>query len=188
MIDSAKIKQAMTMLIEALGDDPNRPGLLETPERAAKMFEEMFEGMTYTNEQIASMFDKCFEDTKANDWVLVKDISIFSFCEHHLALMYNMKAHIAYKPKDRVIGLSKIARIAEMVAKRLQLQERIGNDISDILQSVLGTVDVMVVIEGDHSCMTARGVRAKGAKTRTCSTSGIFSTDAALRQEVLIQI
>ena len=188
MINTEKIKQAMTMLIEALGDDPNRPGLLETPERAAKMYEEMFEGMTYTNEQIANMFDKCFEDTKPNDWVLVKDISIFSFCEHHFALMYNMKAHIAYKPKDRVIGLSKIARIAEMVAKRLQLQERIGNDISEILQSVLGTADVMVVIEGDHSCMTARGVRAQGAKTRTCSTSGIFAEDAALRQEVLVQI
>jgi len=188
MVDTVKIKEAIKMLIIALGDDPNRPGLIETPERAAKMFEEMFKGMTHTNEEIAAMFDKCFEDTKANDWVLVKDISIFSFCEHHFALMYNMKAHIAYKPKDRVIGLSKIARIADMVAKRLQLQERIGNDISSILQKVLGTEDVMVVIEGDHSCMTARGVRAQGAKTRTCSTNGLFNTDAALRQEVLLQI
>jgi len=188
MIDTAKIKEAITMLITALGDDPNRPGLLETPERAAKMYEEMFEGMTYSNDEIAAMFDKCFEDTKANDWVLVKDISIFSFCEHHFALMYNMKAHIAYKPKDRVIGLSKIARIANMVAKRLQLQERIGCDTASILQKVLGTEDVMVIIEGDHSCMTARGVRAQKAKTRTCSTNGMFATDTALRQEVLLQI
>ena len=188
MIDKAKIEEAVKMLISALGDDPNRPGLLETPARAAKMYEEMFEGMTLTNDEIAEMFDKCFEDTKANDWVLVKDINIFSFCEHHFALMYNMKAHIAYKPKHRVIGLSKIARIAEMVAKRLQLQERIGNDIASILQKVLGTDDVMVVIEGDHSCMTARGVRAQGAQTRTCSTNGVFAMDAALRQEVLLQI
>jgi len=188
MIDKTKIEEAIKVLIEAIGDDPNRTGLLETPARAAKMYVEMFEGMTLTNDEIAEMFNKCFEDTDANDWVLVKDINIFSFCEHHFALMYNMKAHIAYKPKDRVIGLSKIARIADMVAKRLQLQERIGCDIASILQKVLGTEDVMVVIEGDHSCMTARGARAHGAQTRTCSTNGVFAVDAVLRQEVLMQI
>ena len=188
MVDKNKIEEAVKMLIEAIGDNPNRPGLLETPARAAKMYVEMFEGMTLTNNEIAEMFNKCFEDTDANDWVLVKDINIFSFCEHHFALMYNMKAHIAYKPKDRVIGLSKIARIADMVAKRLQLQERIGCDIASILQTVLGTDDVMVIIEGDHSCMTARGARAHGAQTRTCSTNGVFATDSALRHEVLMQI
>ena len=176
------------MLIEAIGDDPARPGLLETPGRVANMYEEIFEGMTHNNDEIAEMFSKCFEDAKANDWVLVKDISIFSYCEHHFALMYNMKAHIAYKPMDKVIGLSKIARIADMVAKRLQLQERIGCDIAEILQKVLGTPDVMVVIEGEHSCMTARGVRAHGSETRTCITNGIFATDADIRREVLLQI
>jgi GTP cyclohydrolase I len=178
----------MHMLIEALGDDPTRPGLVETPERAAKMYMEMFEGMNYTNDNIADMFSKCFEDTDANDWVLVKDISIFSFCEHHFALMYNMTAHVAYKPNNKVIGLSKIARIASMAAKRLQLQERIGCDIADIMQKVLGTEDVMVVIEGEHSCMSARGIRAQGSKTRTCATYGVFAADGGIRQEVLSQI
>ena len=191
-IDKSKIELAIKMLIEAIGDDPTRPGLAETPGRVANMYEEMFEGMTHSNDDIADMFSKCFElydcSGKANDWVLVKDISIFSHCEHHFALMYNMKAHIAYKPLDKVIGLSKIARIADMVAKRLQLQERIGCDIAEILQKVLGIPDVMVVIEGEHSCMTARGVRAQGSETRTCITHGIFATDTGLRQEVLLQL
>jgi len=187
-MDKAKIKEAITMLISAIGDNPTRPGLLETPARVANMYEEMFEGMNYTNTQIAKMFSKCFEDAKANDWVLVKDISIFSFCEHHFALMYNMKAHIAYKPKGKVIGLSKIARIADMVSKRLQLQERIGSDIAEILQQVLDTEDVMVIIEGEHSCMTARGARAQGSGTRTCITRGVFAEDTGLRQEIFVQL
>jgi len=185
--DQQKLTEAIKLLITALGDDIARPGLVETPERAAKMYMEMFEGMSYTNAEIAEMFSKCFEDVKTNDWVLVKDISIFSFCEHHFALMYNMKAHIAYKPRGKVIGLSKIARIASMAAKRLQLQERIGCDILEILQMVLETQDIMVVIEGEHSCMSARGIRAQGAITRTCATDGIFS-DSATRREVLSQI
>ena len=188
MINTSKVEEAIKMLITALGDNISRPGLLETPERAAKMYTEMFEGMNYTNDEIAQMFNKCFEEVQTNDWVLVKDIGIFSFCEHHLALMYNMKAHIAYRPKDKIIGLSKIARIADMAAKRLQLQERIGSDIADILQKVLDTDDVMVVLEGEHSCMTARGVRAQGAGTRSVYTGGIFAIDTALRQEILLQI
>jgi len=191
-IDTKKLEQAMTLLIEAIGDDPTRPGLAETPARAAKMFEEMFEGQQYTNSQIAEMFNKCFDNIVAegndvphsNDWVLVKNINLFSFCEHHFALMYNMQAHIAYKPTTKVIGISKIARIANMVGKRLQLQERIGSDISDVLQKILDTPDIMVIIEGEHSCMTARGIRAQESKTRTCHTSGIFKTDSNLRQEV----
>ena len=144
IIDQGKLTQAIELLISALGDDPTRPGLVETPTRAAKMYTEMFEGMNYTNTEIAQMFNKCFEEANTQDWVLVQDISIFSFCEHHFALMYNMKAHIAYKPKDKVIGLSKIARIANMAAKRLQLQERISSDIAEILEMVLNTKDVMV--------------------------------------------
>jgi len=186
-IDTKKLTEAMTLLIEAIGDDPTRPGLAETPVRAAKMYAEMFEGQQYTNSQIAEMFNKCFDDAHSNDWVLVKNISLFSFCEHHFALMYNMQAHIAYKPTTKVIGISKIARIANMVGKRLQLQERIGHDIADILQKILGTSDIMVIIEGEHSCMTARGIRAQESKTRTCHTSGAFKTDA-LRQEVLRSI
>jgi len=188
LIDQKKITDAIKLMIEALGDDITRPGLAETPARAAKMFMEMFEGMNYTNAEIAEMFSKCFEDAHTQDWVLVRDVSIFSFCEHHFALMYNMKAHIAYKPSGKVIGLSKIARIANMAAKRLQLQERIGCDIAEILQLVLDTQDVMVVIEGEHSCMSARGIRAQGAATRTCTANGIFSTNHELRMEVLSQI
>jgi GTP cyclohydrolase I len=120
--------------------------------------------------------------------VLVKDIGCFSFCEHHFALMYNMKAHIAYIPRGRVIGLSKVARIVDLVCKRFQLQERIGSDIAYILEKILGTPDVMVIIEGEHSCMTARGIRAQNAKTRTNTVRGRFSEDANLRQEVINQL
>ncbi len=145
--DRNKIMQAVKMLIEAIGDDPNREGLKGTPDRVARMYEEIFEGMLYSNEEIAGMFNTCFEN-EANDLVVVQHIPIFSYCEHHLALMYNMTVSIGYIPKGKVIGLSKIARIAEMCGKRLQLQERIGSDIADVLEKVLDTDDIIVVIEG----------------------------------------
>ncbi len=178
-----KIKAAIRTIIEELGDDPNREGLRETPDRVARMYDEVFEGMRYTNDEIAEMFDKCFEDVRTNDLVIVKDIEVFSFCEHHLALMYNMKCHIGYIPNRKVIGLSKIARICDMVAKRLQLQERICSDIAEILQKVCETEDVIVVVEGEHSCMTARGIKSRGAKTRTSAIRGLFDTDHELRNE-----
>lgn len=179
-----KIKAAIRTIIEELGDDPEREGLKETPDRVARMYDEVFEGMRYTNDEIAQMFNKCFEDVHSNDLVLVKDIEVFSFCEHHLALMYNMKCHVGYIPNGKVIGLSKIARICDMVAKRLQLQERICSDIAEIIQKVCGTEDVIVVVEGEHSCMTARGIRASNAKTRTSAIRGLFDTDHELRNEV----
>ena len=171
-IDSEKIKKAARMFIEAVGDDPNRADLVETPDRVARMCCELFEGMRCTNDEIAEMFGKCFEYSKSNDLVIVKDIDIFSFCEHHIALMYNMKCHVGYIPNGKVIGLSKIARICDMAAKRLQLQERICADIAEIIQKACGTEDVIVVVEGEHSCMTARGIRARGAKTRTAAIRG----------------
>ena len=179
----AKIEEAIRTIITELGDDPNRPGLIETPARVARMYSEVFEGMRYTNDEIADMFNKCFEDVQSNDLVIVKDISTFSYCEHHLALMYNMHCHVGYIPNGKVIGLSKIARICDMVCKRLQLQERICNDIAEIMQKVLETEDVIVVVEGEHSCMTARGIRAGGAKTRTAAIRGLFDTDHELRNE-----
>lgn len=182
--DSKKIEEAVRMIIEALGDDPNREGLIETPKRVAKMYDEVFEGMRYTNSEIAEMFNKCFEEPDAKDLVLVKDIDVFSYCEHHLALMYNMKVHVAYIPDGKVLGLSKIARIADMVAKRLQLQERLAKDIADILQELLDTHDVMVVVEGEHSCMTARGIRKPGAKTNSAVVRGLFKESSTLRSEV----
>jgi len=181
------IEAAVEQLIRAVGDDPTRFGLEETPARAAKMFAEMFEGLRYSNDEIADLHGTTFPDP-GTDMVLIKDIGCFSFCEHHFALMYNMKAHVAYIPRGCVIGLSKVARIVDMVCKRFQLQERIGSDIAYILEKILGTPDVMVVIEGEHSCMTARGIRAQGAKTRTNTVRGIFAEDTYLRQDVINQL
>ena len=182
-IDTKAIQEAVKTILVALGDDPNREGLKDTPKRVAKMYAEVFEGMCYTNEEIANKFNKCFEEGVTGDLVTVADIPIFSYCEHHLALMYNMKVHVGYLPKGKIIGLSKVARIADMVGKRLQLQERIGADIAEVLEMVLGTEDIIVVIEGEHSCMTARGVKKPGTKTRTATLRGVFKTDSDLRTE-----
>lgn len=179
-----QIQEAIRMIIEAIGDDPNREGLVDTPKRVAKMYDEVFEGMRYTNEEVAEMFNKCFTEPDAKDLVLVKDIDAFSYCEHHLALMYNMKVHVAYVPDGKVIGLSKIARIVDMVSKRLQLQERIAKDVADILQMVLDTHDVMVIVEGEHSCMTARGIKKPGTTTSSSVVRGLFKESPTLRSEV----
>ena len=179
-----KIKEAIRTIITELGDDPDREGLIETPDRVARMYDEVFEGMRYSNDEIAEMFNKCFEDVQSNDLVLVKVIEVFSYCEHHMALMYNMKCHVGYIPNGKVIGLSKIARICDMVSKRLQLQERICSDIAEIMQKVCGTEDVIVIVDGEHSCMTARGIKSRGAKTRTSAIRGLFESDHELRREV----
>lgn len=185
-IDTEAIREHVRGILQALGDDPDREGLKETPERVARMYEEVFEGMNYTNHEIAEMFNKTFsEQTKGEpagqDMVIVRDIDIFSYCEHHLALMYDMKVTVAYLPKGRVIGLSKIARIADMVGKRLQLQERIGADIAEIMQEILGSEDVAVIIEGTHSCMTARGIKKSAATTKTFTLRGQFQEDKSLQ-------
>ena len=181
--DRTKLEEAVRSILEVLDKNPDREGLKETPKRVAKMYMEVFEGMQYTNAEIAEMFDKCFEDVETGDLVVVGNIPIFSYCEHHMALMYNMKVSVGYIPNGKVIGLSKIARIADMVSKRLQLQERIGTDIAEVLELVLGTENIIVVIEGEHSCMTARGVKKPGTLTRTSALRGVFKTDPALRQE-----
>ena len=181
-INAKLIEKSVRNILIALGDDPEREGLLETPKRVAKMYQEVFEGMCYTNDEIAQKFDKCFEDTTVGDLVIVGDIPIFSYCEHHLALMYDMTVTVGYIPSGKVIGLSKIARVADMVGKRLQLQERIGSDIQDILAKILGTDDVAVHITGRHSCMSARGIK-KPSITTTCALGGRFKTDSQLRQE-----
>lgn len=182
MINKELIEKSIRNILIALGDDPEREGLKETPKRVAKMYEEVFEGMNYTNEEIAEKFSKCFH-TDNNDLVVVQDIPIFSYCEHHLALMYNMKVSIAYIPNGMVLGLSKFARIAEMVGKRLQLQEKIGNDIAEVIQLATGSKDVLVVVEGEHSCMTARGIKSRGSKTRTSTIRGNFRDNIELRKE-----
>ncbi|MBQ5989021.1 MAG: GTP cyclohydrolase I FolE [Oscillospiraceae bacterium] len=188
-IDTEAIKYHIRGILEALGDDPDREGLIDTPERVARMYEKVFEGMNYTNDEIAEMFNKTFsaDSEGANDMVIVKDIDIFSYCEHHMALMYDMKVAIAYMPKGRVIGISKLARIADMVGKRLQLQERIGSDIAEIVQKITGSEDVAVLIEGCHSCMTARGIQKTNSKTVTSTLRGRFQTDAALQNRLFLQ-
>ena len=190
-IDKEAIKRHVKGILTALGDDPEREGLRETPDRVARMYEEVFEGMNYTNHEVAQMFSKTFEDDLAvnghRDMVIVKDIEIFSYCEHHLALMYDMKVSVAYLPKDKVLGLSKIARICDMVGKRLQLQERIGSDIAEILTEVSGSMDVAVYIEGCHSCMSARGIKKQNAKTVTTTLRGALEKDDTLKWHFMMQ-
>lgn len=192
-IDTKAIEYHIAGILKALGDNPEREGLKDTPKRVAKMYEEVFDGMNYTNEEIADMFNKTFAldmdeeesgqieckgQIGTSNMVVVKDIDIFSYCEHHLALMYDMKVTVAYIPNGRVIGLSKIARIADMVSKRLQLQERIGSDIADIMQMVTGAKDIAVFIEGCHSCMTARGIKKANTKTYTQTLRGRFNNES----------
>ena len=188
-IDTAAIREHIKGIILALGDDPEREGLKDTPDRVARMYEEVFEGMNYSNDEIASMFDKTFEDEtffedNNNDLVVVKDIDIFSYCEHHLALMYDMKVTVAYVPCGKVIGLSKIARVCDMVSKRLQLQERIGADNADVIEKITGSKDIAVLIEGCHSCMSARGIKKSNAKTFTTTFRGRFKTDYSLQMRL----
>ena len=188
-IDKDAVREHVRGLLIALGDDPDREGLKDTPDRVARMYEEVFEGMNYTNHEIAQMFDKTFEEdltfsSENSDFVIVKDIDIFSYCEHHMALMYDMKVTVAYVPNGKVIGLSKIARIADMVSKRLQLQERIGTDIAEIMLEITGSEDVAVLIEGCHSCMTARGIKKTDAKTYTTTLRGRFQTDMLLQMRL----
>lgn len=188
-IDKDAIREHVRGILIALGDDPDREGLKETPDRVARMYEEVFAGMNYTNDEIAEMYGKTFkeEDTRhTEDMVFVKDIEVFSYCEHHMALMYDMKVSIAYLPKDRLVGLSKLARIADMVARRLQLQERIGTDIAYIVSKVTGSEDVAVLIEANHSCMTARGIKKPGTKTFTTTFRGKFENDITLQNKLLL--
>ena len=190
-IDVQAIEGHIRGILIALGDDPEREGLKDTPKRVAKMYEDIYKGMCYTNDEIAEMLNTTFEDDLAlgnaeNDLVFMKDIEIFSHCEHHLALMYNMKVAVAYIPKQKVIGLSKIARIADMAGRRLQLQERIGSDIAEILQKITESEDVAVIIQGEHGCMTTRGIQKPGAKTITTTLRGRFNTDPMLNNKLMM--
>ena len=192
-IDIKKIEEHIRGILEALGENPDREGLVDTPKRVAKMYEEVFEGQNYSNDEIAEMFGTTFEEDfyvseDSREMVMMKDIDIFSHCEHHLALMYNMRVSVAYIPKERIIGLSKIARIADMVGRRLQLQERIGSDIAEIMQKVTKSDDVAVIIEGEHGCMTVRGIKKTNAKTVTTTLRGKFKTDETLYNKLILQL
>lgn len=161
------------LILQAFGKDLQDPSLKETPKRFAKMMLEQLEGEFYSDSDLVSKFGKCFETT-GHGIVTCTNIPVFSHCEHHLALMYNMNVSIGYYPRTKVIGLSKMARIADMVAKRFQIQERMGFSIHRIMSAILSTDNIIVMIEGEHSCMTARGIKKPGAVTRTLHTSGVF--------------
>ncbi|MBZ9606862.1 GTP cyclohydrolase I [Clostridium estertheticum] len=190
-IDTNAIEEHIKGILIAIGDDPSREGLKDTPTRVAKMYEEVFAGMRYSNDEISKMFNTTFVDDliveeESRDMVIMKGIQIFSHCEHHLALMYDMKVTVAYVPTKKIIGLSKIARIADMVGRRLQLQERIGTDIAEIMQMVTNSRDVAVIIEGEHACMTTRGVKKPGTKTLSTTFRGRFNTDVILNNKLMM--
>lgn len=179
-VDLDKIQQAVRMILEAVGEDPDREGLLDTPKRVAKMYAEVFEGMRIDEEQY---FETVFSEDH-EEMVLVKDIPFYSMCEHHLVPFFG-KAHVAYVPRGgRVVGLSKLARAVDMVARRPQLQERITSTVADAIVRKLDPHGVVVVVEAEHMCMTMRGVKKPGSKTVTSAVRGMFEKDAAARAEV----
>ena len=176
MMDHEKIKQGVRLLLEGIGEDVNREGLLETPDRVARMYEEIFAGMY---QDAAEPLSKRFH-VAGNEMVLEKDIVFYSTCEHHLMPFFG-KAHVAYIPKGEVVGLSKIARTVEVFAKRPQLQEQLTAQIADAINEQLHPMGVMVMLEAEHTCMTMRGVKKPGSKTVSYVTRGIFAEDTALQ-------
>ncbi len=180
-MDKEKIEYHIRGLLEAIGENPNRAGLVETPKRVANMCEEIFAGIQYSNHEIAEMFGKTFDmEYTTQPYIVMKDITVFSYCEHHMALMYDMTVNVAYIPNGKVLGLSKIARICDMASKRLQLQEKLGSDIAEIISEAADTKSVGVKIVGSHSCMTARGIKNVNAKTITKTLTGEFKTNKDL--------
>ncbi|MCH1624756.1 GTP cyclohydrolase I FolE [Ferdinandcohnia quinoae] len=180
-INYGQIEYAVKLILEAIGEDPNREGLLETPKRVANMYAEVFSGL---HEDPKEYFQTVFGEDH-EELVLVKDISFYSMCEHHLVPFFG-HAHVAYIPRDgKVTGLSKLARVVDAVSRRPQLQERITSTIADSIIETLNPHGVMVIIEAEHMCMTMRGIKKPGAKTVTSAVRGIFQKDPAARSEVL---
>ena len=177
MVNGKKIEEGIRLLLEGIGEDVSREGLLETPERIARMYEELFAGM---EQDAAEPLSRQFEVSEAGI-VLEKDITFYSMCEHHMLPFFG-KAHVAYLPDGRVAGLSKLARTVEVYARRLQLQERLTAQVADALMEHLKPKGVMVLLEAEHMCMTMRGVKKPGSRTVTVVTRGAFETDAALRE------
>jgi GTP cyclohydrolase I len=180
MMDKRKIEEGVRMILEAIGEDPNRPGLIHTPTRVAEMFEEIFGGI---NENPADHLKITLPDVH-EEMVLARDIPFYSICEHHLIPFFG-KAHVAYLPKGgRIVGLSKIARVVDVMARRPQLQERLTTDIAELLMETLGPFGVLVIIEAEHLCMTMRGIKKPGCITTTSAVRGAFEKEAT-RSEAL---
>ncbi|MHC0036112.1 GTP cyclohydrolase I FolE [Pseudoneobacillus sp. C159] len=180
-INLTQIEEAVRMILEAIGEDPNREGLMDTPKRVAKMYEEVFAGL---NQDPKEYFETIFGE-EHEELVLVKDIPFYSMCEHHLVPFFG-QAHVAYIPRNgKVTGLSKLARAVEAVSRRPQLQERITSTIADSIMKTLEPHGVMVVVEAEHMCMTMRGVKKPGAKTITSAARGVLTNDAQARAEII---
>lgn len=180
MIDKTKIEEAIRLLLEGIGEDVDREGLRETPERIARMYEEIYGGMDHSpKEHLKKTFP-----VKNNDMVIEKDIVFYSTCEHHLLPFFG-KAHIAYIPGGRVVGLSKLARTVEVFARRPQLQEQLTVEIAEALMEFLKPAGAMVMIEAEHLCMTMRGIKKPGSKTVTLAARGAFEEEPSLQQKFL---
>lgn len=183
-MDKERIENAVREILLAIGEDPDREGLAETPKRVANMYAEVFSGL----ENDPKQFLKVFSEEDNDEMVVVRDIPLYSMCEHHL-LPFVGKAHIVYIPADgKVIGLSKLARIVDNFARRPQIQERLTSQIADFLNDNLHPKGVAVIVEAEHLCMTMRGARAAGAKTRTSALRGVIRSDARTRGEALALI
>ena len=179
-VDLPRIEAAVRSILTAVGEDPDREGLLETPARVARMYAEMFAGLkSDPSRHLSKVFSEDYDEI-----VLVRDISFCSMCEHHL-LPFTGKAHIAYLPSGKVVGLSKLARVVEEVARRPQVQERLTQTVAKLVEDRLSARGVAVVVESTHSCMTMRGVRKPGSLCLTSAMRGIFRDDPKSRSEVL---
>ncbi|MEG0857521.1 MAG: GTP cyclohydrolase I FolE [Terrisporobacter sp.] len=182
IVDKPAIEKAVRDILVAIGEDPEREGLVGTPDRVARMYEEIFSGL---NKDPRDHLKVLFQNENHEEMVVVKDIPFYSSCEHHLVPFFG-KAHVAYIPKDgKLTGLSKLARVIETLARRPQLQERITKETANIIMEELEPYGVMVVVEAEHMCMTMRGVKKPGSKTITSAVRGIFEKDALARSEAM---
>ena len=175
MVDQNKIKEASKLIIEAIGEDPSREGLAMTPDRIGRMYEELMEGYDKNPKDVLNAFFTVTENTP----VIEKDITFYSMCEHHMLPFFG-KAHIAYIPDGKVVGLSKLARCVEIYARRLQIQENMTRQIADTIMDCINPKGVLVILEAEHTCMTMRGVKKPGSRTVTFASRGVFQEDEAL--------
>ena len=180
MFDKKKIEEGIRLLLEGIGENPDREGLKDTPDRVARMYEELCSGMNMSPKE-----HLCKTFTCDNENVVIeKDITFYSTCEHHLMPFYG-KVHIAYIPNGKVVGISKLARTVEVYARRLQIQEQMTNQIATALEKYLGAKGVLVMAQAEHMCMSARGIKKPGSKTVTFASTGVFEEDRNLRSDVL---
>lgn len=179
-VDHGKLEHAARLILEAVGEDPTREGLLDTPRRIARMYEDMFSGLRADpQEAVRTVFSERYDEV-----VLVRDIDFASMCEHHL-LPFIGRAHVAYIPDGKVLGLSKLARAVEVYARRPQVQERLTSQVADLVEAAVRPSGVAVILDATHTCMTIRGVRKPGSSTITTATRGVLRTDPARRAEIL---